>query len=72
MCLSAILWTGISAVVYGTSISTLLKLGWRQIDLSSHQLHQHAWPNNDLVIQGGILEDECDELFSAVRQEAES
>ena len=35
MCQGAILWTGFKRVVYGTSITTLSELGWRQIQLSA-------------------------------------
>jgi len=62
MCMSAILWSGISRVVYGTSIPTLMQLGWSQIDIraaaivaKSHRLGCELVPN--------ILGGECDALF---------
>lgn len=70
MCLSAILWTGISAVVYGTSVSTLKELGWKQFDLPSRELIEQSW-FSDLQLHGGVLEAECDQLFEAAQQALE-
>jgi len=62
MCMSAILWTGIGAVLFGTSIATLQQFGWKQIDLSAHDVISKSW-NPDFPIQGGVLETECNQLF---------
>ena len=66
MCHGAILWAGIGSVVYGTSIGTLIRLGWRQIDISATELTKRATAAECEVI-GGILERECDQLFDAAR-----
>jgi tRNA(Arg) A34 adenosine deaminase TadA len=70
MCMSAILWAGIGHVVFGTSIETLVKLGWNQIEIPSHEVVARSW-NRDVSIIGGVLEQQCDRLFEA-RGEAES
>ena len=62
MCQGAIVWTGIPEVVYGTSIATLQRLGWRQIDISAGEVARRASFSACKLI-GGVLEDECDELF---------
>ncbi|KAI0388895.1 cytidine deaminase-like protein [Xylariaceae sp. FL0594] len=38
MCASAIRWAGFRECVYGTSIDTLIKLGWTQIDVPSGEI----------------------------------
>jgi hypothetical protein len=35
---AAILWTGIETVVFGTSIRSLQRLGWRQIDIRAEEV----------------------------------
>ena len=40
MCQSAILWSGIGMVVYGTSIRFLQNHGWRQIDILAEEVLQ--------------------------------
>jgi len=64
MCQGAILWSGIREVVYGTSISTLQRLGWRQIDISAHEVARRT-PFVKCKLTGGVLERECDALFEA-------
>ena len=65
MCQGAILWTGFKRVVYGTSITTLSELGWRQIQLSAAAVTAKA-PFASCDIVGGVLRSQCDQLF--VRQ----
>ena len=69
MCMSAILWAGIGSVVFGTSIQTLIKLGWKQIEIPSSEVVARSW-NRDVAIVGGVLERQCDRLFQ-VRGEEE-
>ena len=62
MCQGAILWAGIPEVVFGTSIRTLQRLGWRQIELTAEDVTRRtAFAQCRLI--GGVLEAECDELF---------
>jgi tRNA(Arg) A34 adenosine deaminase TadA len=62
MCQSAIVWSGMQLVVFGTSIPTLVKLGWGQIDIRAAEVSAKAAFNRCTVI-GGVLEKECDALF---------
>lgn len=62
MCQAAILWAGVRRVVFGTSIPTLQRLGWHQIDLRAEDVIRRA-PFADCELLGGVLEDECDTLF---------
>jgi len=62
MCQGAILWAGISRVVFGTSISTLKHMGWKQIDISAAEVIQRT-PDADCQLVGGVLEQKCDALF---------
>ena len=66
MCQGAILWAGIRRVVFGTSIDTLKRLGWRQIDISAAEVVSRT-PNAQCEIVGGVLERECDGLFRAAK-----
>lgn len=62
MCQGAILWTGIQMVVFGTSIRSLQKMGWRQIDILAEEVIRRS-PSWRCTIIGGILEQECDAMF---------
>ena len=62
MCQGAILWSGIGAVVFGTSIRFLLDIGWRQIDIPADEVARRA-PGWTCEVVGGVLESECNELF---------
>lgn len=66
MCQGAVVWTGISRVVFGTSIDTLISLGWRQIPISAAEVASRT-PGNHCEILGGVLERECDDLFRAAK-----
>src|SRR5262249_43956214 len=62
MCTSAILWAGISRVVFGTSIRTLKSKGWNQIDVVAEEIvRRTSFRTCELV--GGVLEAECDALL---------
>ena len=63
MCQGAILWTGIEMVVFGTSIRSLQKMGWRQIDILAEEVIRRS-PAWKCTIIGGVLEQECDALFA--------
>jgi len=64
MCQGAIHWTGIETVVFGASIRFLQQLGWKQIDILSHEIAQRT-PFSKCTLIGGILEDECNSLFES-------
>lgn len=63
MCQGAILWIGIEMVVFGTSIRSLQKMGWRQIDILAEEVVRRS-PAWKCTITGGVLEQECDALFA--------
>lgn len=65
MCQSAIAWAGIGAVVYGSSIPFLKQLGWWQIDIRAEEVIRRT-PFRQCALMGGVLEQECNELFLAV------
>jgi tRNA(Arg) A34 adenosine deaminase TadA len=62
MCQGAILWSGIEKVVFGTSIRTLQRLGWRQIDILAEEVVRRS-PAWTCKLIGGVLERDCDALF---------
>lgn len=66
MCQAAILWAGIPEVFFGTSIGTLSRLGWKQIEITADEVARRTvFASCSLV--GGVLEAECDALFQAAR-----
>lgn len=62
MCQSAIEWAGFGSVYYGTSIPTLVCLGWNQIDIRAEEVSRRT-PFRKTKVFGGILAAECDALF---------
>jgi tRNA(Arg) A34 adenosine deaminase TadA len=66
MCQGAALWAGISRVVFGTSIDTLIRLGWRQIHIPAGEVVSRT-PGAHCEIVGGVLERACDALFRAAK-----
>lgn len=62
MCQGAVLWSGIEMVVFGTSIRSLQRLGWRQIDILAEEVVRRS-PAWNCTLIGGVLERECDVLF---------
>jgi tRNA(Arg) A34 adenosine deaminase TadA len=63
MCLGAILWSGINTIVFGTSVETLIRLGFKQFRISAEELIEKSF-NTQCELIGGILERECDQLFA--------
>ena len=62
MCMSAIVWTGIGGVVYGSSITTLAEAGIAQIMIRAREVRDAApWYRGRIM--GGILRAETDALF---------
>ena len=64
MCMAAVLWAGIGTVVYGTSVPTLVRLGWRQFDLRAEEVVRRA-PFASCRLVGGVRVEACDRLFAA-------
>ncbi len=61
MCAAACVWAGVSKVVFGASTQQLIDLGTKQIDLSCEAVGQKGFTTMEVI--GGILADECLELF---------
>lgn len=66
MCMGAVFWSGLTTVVYGTSIRFLQAHGWRQIDILADEVARRT-PGWTCEIVGGVLERECNALFEAAR-----
>ena len=62
MCMSAILWSGISTVVFGTSIPTLKQVGWNQIDIRAADVVAKSH-RPDCQVIAAVLESDCDAMF---------
>ncbi len=61
MCAAACVWGGVSRIVFGASTKQLIVLGSQQIDISCKTVAEKSFQNIEVV--GGILADECLELF---------
>ncbi|MEZ6174319.1 MAG: nucleoside deaminase [Candidatus Scalinduaceae bacterium] len=62
MCQSAIEWSGISNVYYGSSIPFLKNNGWWQIDIRAEEVARRT-PFRKTRVVGAILEEECNLLY---------
>jgi len=62
MCQSAILWTGIPNIVFGTSIETLIRLGWNQIEIPAAEVCRRT-SFRECTILPAVLQTQCDALF---------
>jgi len=62
MCQGAVAWSGISRVVFGSSIPFLKSLDWWAIDIRAEELSRLAAFHQCAVV-GGVLEEECNKLF---------
>lgn len=61
MCAAACIWAGVSQIVFGASIEQLINLGIKQIDISCTTVSEKGFQNLEVI--GGVLADECLELF---------
>lgn len=71
MCQAAALWTGIETVVFGTSIRSLQRMGWRQIDILAEEVVRRS-PGWNCTLIGGVLERKCDTLFERAMSQKET
>ena len=62
MCMSALIWTGIGGVVYGSSAASIKKSGIDIFSFSAKDINQGSNFSQTQLL-GGILEPECDALF---------
>lgn len=63
MCMSALVWAGIGGVVFGSSAQTIKKSGIDIFTFSAKEINQGSSFSNTQLM-GGILEAECDKLFT--------
>lgn len=63
MCSGAIVWTNISKIVYGTSVTFFVKHGWNQINIRAESVIKGS-PFYKGTVIGGILHQETDRLFA--------
>jgi tRNA(adenine34) deaminase len=61
MCAAACIWAGVSQVVFGASTRQLIDLNIEQIDLSCQAVAEKGFQKLEVI--GGVLDDECLELF---------
>ena len=71
MCAGAIVWTGFREMVFGSSIASLVGMGWPQIRVDSRTIWKASWdvrkPRTAWV--GSVLANETDEVFAWQFQE---
>jgi tRNA(adenine34) deaminase len=63
MCAAAIVWSGVSRLVFGTSAATLRRIGARGIDIDAAEVTGRSFRSNEIEVIGGVLEAECDTLY---------
>jgi guanine deaminase len=66
MCLSAIHWAKIARVVYGADIADAAAAGFSELRVSARELARMG--GSPLVVEGGLLAEECRALFEEFRQ----
>ncbi len=57
MCASAIVWSGLSKVVYGVSISAMEEIGIKQIDIPSSAILEKS--DHEIQVNGPLFEEEA-------------
>jgi tRNA(adenine34) deaminase len=62
MCASAIVWSGVTRLVFGTSAATLRSVGNRGVDIDAVEVIARSSPAREIEPVGGVLEKECDAL----------
>ena len=62
MCFSACHWAKIKRIVYGASIGDAKDAGFRELSISNEKMREDG--GLSIEVLGGVLEDECRELFS--------
>ncbi|KTD62150.1 nucleoside deaminase [Legionella spiritensis] len=68
MCAAAIYWAMIPKVVYGSSIAFLHELFGRQIQVGAEEVLSKTPNFYSCQLIGGVLEDECNKLFSEAKK----
>lgn len=65
MCAAASWWGGVRGVIWGTTIDDLTRFGWKQVEISCKDLLSRTSPANSMLLQGGYLSDETNELYES-------
>ncbi|HIH8948375.1 TPA: nucleoside deaminase [Legionella pneumophila] len=68
MCAAAIYWAMIPKVVYGSSIAFLHELFGRQIQVGAEEIFSKTPNFYSCNLIGGIMEDECNQLFNEAKK----
>jgi guanine deaminase len=66
MCLSAIHWAKIDRVVYGAAIADAAAAGFSELRLAAQELARMG--GSPLIVEGGLLAQECRALFEEFRR----
>jgi len=61
MCAASCVWTGISEIIYGTSIQDLISVNQSQISISCEEVIAKSFRN--IKVTKGVLKKECLQLF---------
>lgn len=61
MCATACVWSGISEIIYGTSIQDLISVNQSQINISCEEVIAKSFRN--IKVTKGVLKNECLQLF---------
>lgn len=67
MCAAACWWAEVAAIVYGTTIESLIRFGWPQLDEPCARLLSRGRPDRRPLIIGGYLAESTDTLYAIVR-----
>ncbi|MDZ7805491.1 MAG: nucleoside deaminase [Gracilimonas sp.] len=62
MCAAAIVWSGISTVIYGVSIQAMKEVGIKQIEIDSRSIFSKS--DHEIKVIGPLLENEGLQVFS--------
>ena len=65
MCLSAIHWARVTRLVFGASIADAERVGFREMPIPAVEMVRLG--KSPLQVEGGLLENECRELFEEWR-----
>ena len=66
MCLSAIHWSKLDRVIYGADIADAAAAGFSELTMPARDLVAAA--GSPLRVEGGLLADECRDLFRRWKQ----
>ena len=70
MCLSALHWAKIDRAVYGATIADATAAGFSELMVPAKELARLG--KSSLVVEGGVLADDCRRLFERWRKSAEA